>query len=137
MLGEMIGTEQGKITGIRVLPFDGSNNTPKLEVSFQGSGELVGVKTTNVGTYISVLTAAGVFNGAGQGMITTKNGDIVTWTATGIGKPAGEGLAASWRGIIYYQTSAQQLAGLNKIPVVFEYEVDENGNTTDKLWEWK
>ncbi|HVK94019.1 MAG TPA: hypothetical protein VM571_04755 [Noviherbaspirillum sp.] len=137
MLGEMIGEEQGKVTGVRVLPAEGSNNNPRLEVSFQGSGKLVGVEITNVGTYISVLMPTGVFKGTGQGVITTKDGDIVTWIGTGIGKPKGQGLAASWRGIIYYQTSSQRLAGLNKIPTVFEYEVDENGNTADKLWEWK
>lgn len=135
MLGEMIGEEQGKITTVRVLP--SADNSPRLEVSFQGSGKLVGVETTNIGTYISALTPAGVFNGVGQGVITTEDGDIVTWTGSGIGKPAGKGLAASWRGILYYQTSSQRLAGLNKIPTVFEYEVDENGNTSDKLWEWK
>ena len=137
MLGEMIGEEKGKITGVRVLPLAEGNNNPRLEVSFQGTGTLVGVDITNVGTYISVLTSAGVFNGTGQGVITTADGDIVTWTGTGVGTPTGKGLAASWRGILYYQTSSQRLAGLNKIPTVFEYEVDENGNTADKLWEWK
>ena len=137
MLGEMICEEQGKITGVRVLPFNGSNSMPRLEVSFQGSGTLVGVEMTNVGTYISVMTPAGVFNGSGQGVITTKDGDIVTWTGSGVGTPKGQGLAASWRGMIYYQTSSQRLAGLNKTPTAFEYEVDENGNTADKQWEWK
>jgi len=137
MLGEMIGEEKGKITGMRVLPFGGSNDSPRFEVSFQGNGKLVGAKMTNVGTYISVLTSTGVFNGTGQGVITTEDGDIVTWTGTGIGKPTGKGSAASWRGMLFYQTVSQRLAGLNKIPAVFEYEVDENGNTTDQSWEWK
>jgi hypothetical protein len=26
---------------------------------------------------------------------------------------------------------------LNNIVAVFEYEVDESGNTTAKVWEWK
>ena len=110
MLGEMIGEEQGKITGVRVLPLADGNNNPRFELSFQGAGTLVGVDITNVGTYISVLTSAGVFNGAGQGVITTADGDIVTWTGTGIGTPTGKGLAARWRGILYYQSSSQRLA---------------------------
>ena len=67
MLGEMIGEEQGKITGIRVLPSEGQN--PRMEVSFQASGRLVGVETTTMGTYISTLMPNGVFNGVGQGVV--------------------------------------------------------------------
>lgn len=40
MLGELIGEETGKISSVRVLPFDGIG--PRMEVSFQGSGKLVG-----------------------------------------------------------------------------------------------
>ena len=135
MLGELIGEEKGKITSVRVLPFDGTGT--RMEVSFQGSGKLAGHEMTDVGTYISTITPSGVFNGAGQGIIMTKDGDIATWTGTGVGKPTGRGLAASWRGSLCYQSTAPRLAGLNKITAVFEYEVDENGNTFDKLWEWK
>ncbi|MBI1891685.1 MAG: hypothetical protein HYS18_13620 [Burkholderiales bacterium] len=135
MLGEMIGDEQGKITSVRVLPFEG--NLPRMEVTFQAQGKLVGVDTATVGTYIAVMTPAGVYNGAGQGIVTTGDGETLTWTGTGVGKPTGQGMAASWRGSIYYQTTSQRLAALNKMALIFEYEVDENGNTADKLWEWK
>jgi hypothetical protein len=135
MLGEMIGEEQGKITAVRVLPSNGQ--APQVEVSFQSSGKLVGVETTNLGTYISTLMPTGIFNGTGQGVSMTQDGDTVTWTGTGVGKPTGKGYAASWRGALYFQTSSQRLAGLNKIATVFEYEIDENGNSSTKIWEWK
>lgn len=135
MLGEMIGEDQGKITAIRVLPFNGQ--APQMEVSFQSSGNLVGVETTNLGTYISTLMPSGVFNGEGQGVVITQDGDTATWIGTGVGKPTGKGTAVSWRGSLYFQTSSQRLAGLNKIATIFEYEVDENGNTSAKFWEWK
>jgi hypothetical protein len=32
---------------------------------------------------------------------------------------------------------AQRWARLNGIAAVFEYETDETGNATAKLWEWK
>lgn len=135
MLGEMIGEEQGKITGMRVLPSDGTS--PKIEVSFQANGKLIGVETTNMGTYISTLMPTGVFYGVGQGISMTKDGDAIPWTGSGVGKPTGKGTAASWRGSIYFQTSSPRFARLNDVAVLFEYEVDENGNTADKLWEWK
>lgn len=44
----------------------------------------------------------------------------------------------SWRGAIYYSTtSTGRLSSLNNVVGVFEYEVDEEGNTTAKVWEWK
>lgn len=135
MLGEMIGEDRGKITSVRVLPSEGS--APRLEVSFQGAGKLIGQDVSEVASYISTLMPSGVLNGVGQGLITTKKGEILTWTGNGIGKPTGHGMAASWRGSICYQTSAASLAGLNKIVAIFEFEVDESGNTTGKLWEWK
>jgi hypothetical protein len=135
MLGEMIGEEQGKITAVRVLPSNGQ--VPRVEVSFQGTGNLVGVETTGMGTYISTLMPAGIFNGTGQGVVMTQDGDTATWTGTGVGKSIGKGFAASWRGAIYFQTTSQRLAGLNKMAIVFEHEVDENGSISTKLWEWK
>ncbi|HYD59394.1 MAG TPA: hypothetical protein VEC35_03525 [Noviherbaspirillum sp.] len=135
MLGEMIGEDQGKITSVRVLPFNGQS--PQTEVSFQSAGNLVGVQTTQVGTYISTLMPTGVFNGTGQGIVMTQDGDTAIWTGSGVGTPKGKGLAASWRGSIFFQTTAQRLSGLNKFATMFEFEVDENGNTTGKFWEWK
>lgn len=135
MLGEMIGEGKGKITNVKVLPFDGTGT--RMEVSFQSKGKLVGEETTEVGTYTCTLTPFGVHNGTGQGVITTRSGEIATWTGSGVGRPTGHGIATSWRGSICYQTSSQKLAGLNKIAGVFEHEVDEDGNTVDKLWEWK
>ncbi len=135
MLGEMIGEARGKVTGVRVLPSQGQG--PCMEVCFQGMGKLLGLETSDVGTYESVLLPAGVFRGKGQGVITTKDGDVVTWTGEGVGRPTGKGMAASWRGAIYLQTAAPRLAQLNNIAVIFEHEVDENGNTESREWEWK
>jgi hypothetical protein len=47
------------------------------------------------------------------------------------------GCAVSYRGILYYQTTSQKLAKWNAAPGVFEYEVDADGTTQSKVWEWK
>ncbi len=135
MLGEMIGEDKGKITAVRVLPFNGQSL--QTEVSFQSAGKLVGLQTTQVATYVSTLMPSGVFSGTGQGMVITPDGDTATWTGSGVGTPKGKGLAASWRGAIFFQASSPRLAGLNKFATVFEFEIDENGNTSSKVWEWK
>jgi hypothetical protein len=135
MLGEMLGEERGQVTGTRVLSAEG--DAPKVEVSFQASGRILGVDTADMGTYCSILRPDGTLFGEGQGIVTTADGDMTTWQGQGVGKVVGRGAAASWRGAIYYQTTSQKLARLNGIAVVFEYEVDEAGKTAAKIWEWK
>ncbi len=134
MLGEQIGDERGKVLGYRVLPSEGQG--PRMEVSFQASGRLLGVDTTDTGTYWSVLRAGGSLYGEGQGIIMTKDGETASWVGQGRGKVQGGG-RVSWRGSIYYETTSQKLARLNGMAAIFEYEVDENGNTNAKIWEWK
>ena len=46
-------------------------------------------------------------------------------------------MAVAWRGALYFQTTAERLAQLNGIAVVFEFESDESGKTAGKNWEWK
>ena len=135
MLGEQIGEERGKITGMRVLPSEGQG--PRVEASFQASGKMLGLETTDIGTYHSTLMPNGTLRGAGQGILMTRSGEAASWAGDGVGKPTGRGMAASWRGAIYFQTASQSLARLNGVTVLFEYEVDENGNTVAKNWEWK
>ena len=131
MLGEMLGEGRGKITGQRVLP-DG-----KVEVSFQQSNKILGVETTEIGTYTSEMRPDGTLCGEGQGVEMTKDGETAMWKGSGVGRFTRPG-AASYRGAIYYQTtSKKQLARLNGVAAVFEYETDENGNTSGKFWEWK
>jgi len=135
MLGEMFGEDQGKVTSIRVLPADGQE--PQVEVSFQASGRMFGINYTEMATYRAALKPGGFMRGQGHGILTTEDGELVTWDGGGIGKPKGKGSAASWRGSVYYQTSSQRLAKLNGICAVFEHEVDEAGNAKSKIYEWK
>ncbi len=136
MLGEMIGETRGKITVNRVLPFESEGLAPRIESSFQDSGKILGVEVTDIGTYWSTVRAGGLY-GEGQGIVMTRDGEMAYWTGQGVGKFTGRGSASIWRGSLFYRTSSQKLAHLNNIAVVFEYEVDEDGNTQDKLWEWK
>ena len=52
-------------------------------------------------------------------------------------------MGASFRGSIFYKSSSTisitngKLSFLNNKIGVFETEVDESGNSTEKVWEWK
>jgi homospermidine synthase len=134
MLGEKIGEISGKITAQRVVPnLDGD---PKLETSFQAKGSLQGTKVSDTGTYWTVIRPDGTQYGEGQGMMVTNDGETATWTGHGVGVRNKDG-SASYRGAIYFQTMPAQLSRLNKVAVLFEYEVDAEGNTHSEYWEWK
>ena len=135
MLGEQIGEETGQITGMRVLPDEGHG--ARVEVSFQQTGTLLGAHVNDMGTYTSVARPDGTLFGDGQGVTTTEDGEMATWRGQGIGRFTGRGGAVSYRGAVYFQTTSERLAPLNSIAVVFEYETDEDGKTTNKTYEWK
>lgn len=133
MLGEKIGEETGQVTSQTVLPSDGP---PTVETSFQASGTLHGVAHTTIATYVAVIRPDGNLYGEGQGVVMTADGGAATWKGGGIGK-FGPGGSISYRGAIYYQTTHEPLLRLNDVAAIFEYEVDGEGNTVGRIWEWK
>jgi hypothetical protein len=78
--------------------------------------------------------------GEGQGIITAKDGQgMATWTGQGIGRFTSPG-KISFRGSLFFSApspSGGKLSSLNNLVGVFEYEQDEQGNCSDKVWEWK
>jgi hypothetical protein len=133
MQGELVIEARGKSTGMRVIPAEGQGL--KIEVSFQQQGKILGQNCNDIGTYWSVVKPDGSLYGEGQGILTTDQGDTATW----VGQAAGRrrGAAVSWRGAVYYQSSSRNLSRLNGAAVVFEYDVDAEGNSQSKGWEWK
>ena len=132
MLGDKIGETTGKRLVRRVLSVDPLT----AEVSFEDSGQMLGVPTTGIGTYTSVVRPDGSIYGEGQGMNTTADGEAITWTGTGLGH-FGPGGSVSYRGMLFFRTTSQKLARLNNACGAFEYEVDPAGATVSKVWEWK
>jgi hypothetical protein len=130
-LGQLVMEQRGRITSTRVLS-DG-----KVEVSFQSSGTLLGVDHTSITTYLAEARPDGTLYGEGQGVWTTKEGDVASFKGAAVGRRTGRGLGASYRGAVYAWTASPKLARLNSVALVFENEVDENGNTVGKVWEWK
>ncbi len=134
MLGEQIGEERGTITARRVLPSDGHG--PKVEVTFEASGNVLGADATDLGTYSSVVQPNGALYGEGQGVIMTPRGEVIQWTGAGRGRFTEQG-GVSFRGAVYYQTSAEQFSRLNGVAAVYEHEAGQDGSVVTKYWEWK
>jgi hypothetical protein len=133
MLGEQIGSGQGKRTARRVTAVE---PVFKVEVSFEDTSKILGVEGMNIGTYTSSPRSDGTLYGEGQGVFATLDGQTVTWKGIGTGvlKPGG---AVSYRGCLTYSTTSPKLARLNAIAGVFEFDSDAAGNTVTKTWEWK
>ena len=136
MIGEKIGEYTGKITSMRVLPANAGGQM-KVECSVTETGKLLGIDITDIATYWSINRPDNSSYGEGQGIITTKDGDHVAWTGTGLGKPTGHGMGMAWRASCYYQTTCAKLSRLNGIVGLVQFESDENGNTKSATWEWK
>jgi hypothetical protein len=133
MLGEKIGQETGKITSRRVLSVDGS---PKVEISFEAAGTVLGVKHQTIATYQSELRADGTIYGEANGLVMGAGGEMATFKGGGVGAFDGKG-GVTFRGAIYYSTSAPAWVKLNKVGIVFEYSEDPTGATKADLWEWR
>ncbi len=132
MLGDMIGELRGQVTGNRVLS---AECCPKMESSFQDIGKLLDVDVTDIGSFWTIFKEDGGLYGEGQGIFFTNDGEIVSWNAQGVGKMKGK--AAEWRGSAFFNTTSEKLASLNNIVGLFEYSIDQEGHTIDKLYEWK
>ena len=131
MLGELVLEGQWKITGMRVL------EDKRIELSFQEKGRILGIEFSSIATVITSSGPNGTVYGEGQAVLTTKDGEAVSWKGMGIGKRTGPGMAVSYRGAKAFQTSSQKLAKLNSMMIIFEAEADENGLGLHKHWEWK
>ena len=131
MLGDQIAEESGKVTGFRVIDPSG----PKVEVSFQTKGRILGNEYQGRGTYVSEMQPGGYLFGEGQGVYMTDGG-MAVWKGQGTGR-MNPGGGVSYRGSIHFVTGNGKLANLAGMVGVFEHGSDANDNVTSKLWEWK
>ncbi|GAA2752438.1 hypothetical protein [Kitasatospora cinereorecta] len=135
MLGDLIGEEQGRTTVQRVVSGE-HGLPPTVETSFVASGTLLGVAVNDMGTYSGRLRADGTLEGVGQGVLMSPTGAHATWKGQGVGRFTETG-GTSWRGSIVYESDSAEFAGLRGVAGVFEWEVDEAGKSSGKLWAWK
>lgn len=130
MLGEKVYEGQARVAQMRVLTED------KVEVTFQESGKMLGTDYTGIVTIIAVTRPDGRLYGEGNGLLTTRGGEAVTWTGCGLGWFR-EGGLVSWRGMKFHRTSSPRLARLNNVPIIFEFDETEQGSGIHSHYEWK
>jgi hypothetical protein len=133
MLGERLGETRGQGISTRVLPDEGQG--PRMEVTDHGVGTLCGVPIDQTVTYVGTMRPNGTLAGEGQGVTMTEAGGAATFRGAGVGRFVRPG-AVSWRGTLLYETASDELARLNGIAVLFEYEIDESGKSEGQFYEW-
>jgi hypothetical protein len=129
--GDLLATENGKVTGVRVLQ-DG-----RLEYSYQGIGKLLGVDSVSMYTAVGTMQPGGLIVFEANGVLRTIEGDALTVKIWGVNRSTGLGFKASGLGGAITQTMSPKLAKLNNAPNVWEAEIDEAGDYKLKVWEWK
>ena len=134
MLGDLLGENRGQVTNTRVLPSEPGQG-PKVEVSFETHGSLLGIDAHEMGTYSALARPDGCLFGEGQGVVMSSQGDMASWRGQGVGRITESG-GTEFRGAIYFQTASPNWLRLNAIAAVYEYSADESGKTESKLWEW-
>lgn len=134
-LGDLVLDETGTITGIRVLSNDASGS--KLEISLRTTGTVRGVAESTVWTYWQLIRPDGSMYGQGEGVMTTKDGDVIQLTGHGSGQAPPPGDATHFRTMLHAHTAAAKYADLNSIGLVGNYDVAADGNAVNKCWEWK
>ena len=133
---EKIGSIKA-VTTARTLPANGTN--PVFEVSaISGKGTLAGAEIIQMmATYNSEMGSTGILLGEcpNAGVVIAADG-VATFRATGIGTFTEDG-GATFKGVCYFQTSAPSLTKLNGAAIIFNWDVDAEGNAAWELWQWK
>jgi hypothetical protein len=136
MLGDLIYEGKGKTTGKRVLDPD-EDGAPRLEISMMAEGMLRGnIESTDMWTYWTVRGQ----KGQGRGIIMAKDRSddkVATAVSQGIGKVIESGITR-YVGTNFYSTSSTgKLEFLNNLVGMFEAIIENSGNYSVKVWEWK
>ncbi len=138
------------LTNIEIVEASPSVVTQKVSYSETALMRNIG-NVTNTGTFVENVYPNGTIYGIGKGVITTENGDRISWNAYDIGltvnggggddddDTASSGLSAEgmlrFRGIMFFQTTSENLSFMNNVVGLYINDVnDENGR---KIWEWR
>lgn len=135
MLGELVSEYRGKITSVKVLPFDSPGQGVKYEVTqvAELSGRLSG---RGVGSNYVSLAADGTSTTKFYGVFTTDEGETILAESGGMSVPLAPG-RVRFRTTATLKTAAAKLSWLNTTVLAFEGKGDFSSmEVIGKLYEW-
>jgi len=124
----------GKLIGLAI----SNSAAPQVQVSVVENGTMKGVgNVTNLETWWDTYKTPTIINALGRGILTTKDGQMATWTAHDVGRINLNTGVTTFNGIMFFNTnSTGSLAFLNNLAGLFITQTDSSMRTT-KIWEWK
>ncbi len=135
-LGELVFEGKGTVTNQRTVKSEKGGE--KMEASFIRKGKLKGIDVINSGTFWTIPIEGGAFYGEAKGTFTTTDGEIVSYTAQGLGRPISDNKLRFTGSDFLYASHDGKFSHLNNTVGVFEVEVDtQTGDITGKTFEWK
>lgn len=131
-MGKILYETRGKSVGMRVLP-DG-----RIERTFmaRGTRDQEQEEYTTTWTIVVQLDPDGSVHGELNGFFITASRAIVRYMGVGNGWMNTDGSMAM-RGTVSYLNPTGKYAQYKDMNVVWEFEVDREGNMRNKGWEWK
>jgi hypothetical protein len=139
-LGELICDWKGKLTSVKVHPFESSGRGVKYELTWLGedSGRLTG---RELGTDYWVVAPDGTGVVDYYGVLTTHEGEVVLVEGHGTTAPTKQGRTRA-RVAVTFKTTAPKLAWLSNMIAAFESEGDLSDDLSTKVFsgsyvEWK
>jgi hypothetical protein len=137
ILGDPFFIDRGsKDTGTRVLSITGPVQT---EDSYIANVTIKDVgNATDTGTFITTYEPNGITTSIGQGIITSFDGEIATYTAKDLGVTNEKG-EIIYHGIQIFNTnSTGKLSFMDNLVGLYVYEDNPDGSRkSGKIWEWK
>ena len=137
ILGDPFFVDRGsKDTGTRVLSITGPIQT---EDSYIANVTIKDVgNATDTGTFITTYETNGITTSIGQGIITSFDGEIATYTAKDLGVTNEKG-EIIYHGIQIFSTnSTGKLSFMDNLVGLYVYEDNPDGTRkSGKIWEWK
>ena len=137
ILGDPFFIDRGsKDTGTRVLSITGPVQT---EDSYIANVTIKDVgNATDTGTFITTYEPNGTTTSIGQGIITSSDGEIATYTAKDLGVTNEKGETV-YHGIQIFSTnSTGKLSFMDNLVGLYVYEDNPDGSRkSGKIWEWK
>ena len=111
---------------------------PQVQVSIVENGTMKGVgNVTNLETWWDTYKTPTIINALGRGILTTKDGQMATWTAQDVGRINLNTGITTYNGIMFFNTnSTGSLAFLNNLAGLHITQTDNSMRTTN-IWEWK
>ena len=136
VLGPPFFEDRGsKVTGTRVI----NTNPAQTEDSFVANVTIRGVgNATDTGTFITTYKPGGITTSEGQGIVSTADGEIATYTAQDLGFTNKTG-DTTYRGIqIFATNSSGKMSFMDNLVGLYVYENNAEGDRiSGKIWEWK